>query len=123
MAVSPTSTWDQSRAESPLLSLLLRGADPPSFATFAGACGNKKKLGDVLHKLDEPSLTRLIPLTWLRDRASKEACQKTALAMVTSHNARGVFLSRISETPSAQRMKTVRRYPHPNHVRGLAQCD
>ncbi len=24
---------------------------------FAGACGNKKKLGDVLHKLDEPSLT------------------------------------------------------------------
>ncbi len=27
---------------------------------FAGACGNKKKLGDVLHKLDEPSLTRLI---------------------------------------------------------------
>ena len=27
---------------------------------FAGACGNKKKLGDVLDKLDEPSLTRLI---------------------------------------------------------------
>jgi hypothetical protein len=27
---------------------------------FAGAHGNKKKLGDVLHKLDEPSLTRLI---------------------------------------------------------------
>lgn len=27
---------------------------------FAGACGNKKKLGDVLHKLDDPSLTRLI---------------------------------------------------------------
>ncbi len=27
---------------------------------YAGACGNKKKLGDVLHKLDEPSLTRLI---------------------------------------------------------------
>ena len=28
--------------------------------SFAGSCGNKKKLGDVLHKLDEPSLTRLI---------------------------------------------------------------
>ncbi len=28
--------------------------------SFAGACGNKRKLGDVLHKLDEPSLTRLI---------------------------------------------------------------
>jgi len=28
--------------------------------SFAGAYGNKKKLGDVLHKLDEPSLTRLI---------------------------------------------------------------
>ena len=28
--------------------------------SFAGACGNKKKLGDVLHKLDEPSVTRLI---------------------------------------------------------------
>jgi hypothetical protein len=28
--------------------------------SFAGGCGNKKKLGDVLHKLDEPSLTRLI---------------------------------------------------------------
>jgi hypothetical protein len=28
--------------------------------SFAGACGNKKKLGDVLDKLDEPSLTRLI---------------------------------------------------------------
>lgn len=28
--------------------------------TFAGAFGNKKRLGDVLHKLDEPSLTRLI---------------------------------------------------------------
>lgn len=27
---------------------------------FAGAYGNKKKLGDVLHKLDGPSLTRLI---------------------------------------------------------------
>ena len=28
--------------------------------SFAGACGNKKKLDDVLNKLDEPSLTRLI---------------------------------------------------------------
>ncbi len=28
--------------------------------SFAGAYGNKKRLGDVLHKLDEPSLTRLI---------------------------------------------------------------
>ena len=28
--------------------------------SFAGSCSNKKKLGDVLHKLDEPSLTRLI---------------------------------------------------------------
>ena len=30
--------------------------------SFAGSCGNKKKkkLGDVLYKLDEPSLTRLI---------------------------------------------------------------
>jgi hypothetical protein len=28
--------------------------------SFAGSFGNKKKLGDVLHKLDEPSRTRLI---------------------------------------------------------------
>ena len=28
--------------------------------SFAGACGNKKKLGDVLNKLDEPSSARLI---------------------------------------------------------------
>ena len=28
--------------------------------SFAGAWGNKKKLGEVLNKLDEPSLTRLI---------------------------------------------------------------
>jgi hypothetical protein len=28
--------------------------------SFAGSCGNKKKLDDVLNKLDEPSLTRLI---------------------------------------------------------------
>jgi len=28
--------------------------------SFAGSHGNKKKLGDVLDKLDEPSLTRLI---------------------------------------------------------------
>lgn len=28
--------------------------------SFAGSFSNKKKLGDVLHKLDEPSLTRLI---------------------------------------------------------------
>jgi hypothetical protein len=28
--------------------------------SFAGARSNKKKLGDVLQKLDEPSLTRLI---------------------------------------------------------------
>jgi hypothetical protein len=27
---------------------------------FAGSCSNKKKLRDVLHKLDEQSLTRLI---------------------------------------------------------------
>jgi hypothetical protein len=28
--------------------------------SFAGSYGNKKKLGEVLHKLDEPSLSRLI---------------------------------------------------------------
>ena len=28
--------------------------------SFAGSCGNKKKLDDVLNKLDEPSPTRLI---------------------------------------------------------------
>ncbi len=28
--------------------------------SFAGSFSNKKKLSDVLHKLDEPSLTRLI---------------------------------------------------------------
>jgi hypothetical protein len=28
--------------------------------SFAGTCGNKKKLDDVLNKLDELSLTRLI---------------------------------------------------------------
>jgi len=28
--------------------------------SFAGSCGNKRKLGEVLPKLDEPSLTRLI---------------------------------------------------------------
>jgi hypothetical protein len=28
--------------------------------SFAGSCSNKKKLGDVLDKLDESSLTRLI---------------------------------------------------------------
>jgi hypothetical protein len=28
--------------------------------SFAGSCGSKRKLRDVLHQLDEPSLTRLI---------------------------------------------------------------
>lgn len=28
--------------------------------SFAGGCSNKKKLRDVLHQLDEPSLTRLL---------------------------------------------------------------
>jgi hypothetical protein len=43
--------------------------------------------------------------------------------MIASHNARGVFF--VAHKRNAERPKDENRkdYPHPNHVRGLAQCD